>query len=156
MADKITPDARSRNMAAVRSANTKIEVAIRRSLHRKGFRYRINVKQLPGTPDIVLPRHQAVIMVHGCFWHGHDCPRFRWPKTRQEFWEKKISGNQARDELVVKQLTEAGWRIATVWECALRGQPGSLEKITDDLAAWIRSDGAEVSFRRLKAGGKGT
>ncbi|GER23584.1 very short patch repair endonuclease [Zafaria cholistanensis] len=124
MADKITPEARSRNMAAVRSTNTKIEVAIRRSLHSRGFRYRVNVKQLPGKPDIVLPRYQAVIMVHGCFWHGHDCPLFRWPKTRQEFWEEKIGGNQARDERVVKQLTEAGWRIATVWECALRGQGG--------------------------------
>ena len=151
MAEKITPEARSRIMAAVRSTNTKIEVAIRRSLHRKGFRYRINVKQLPGTPDIVLPRYQAVIMVHGCFWHGHDCPFFRWPKTRQEFWKEKIVGNQARDERVVNELTEAGWRIATVWECALRGQAGSLESITDDLAVWIRSDVPQVSFRRLKA-----
>lgn len=77
MADRITPDARSRNMAAIRATNTKIEVAIRRSLHRRRFRYRINVKQLPGKPDIVLPRYQAVIVVHGCFRHGHDCPLFR-------------------------------------------------------------------------------
>jgi len=109
-------------MAGIGPANTKPEMMIRRGLHALGWRYRLHVKQLPGKPDLVFPRRRAVIFVHGCFWHGHDCALFRWPSTREEFWRTKISGNVARDQRVRQQLLDARWRVLDVWECTLRGR----------------------------------
>lgn len=109
-------------MAGIGPANTKPEMMIRRGLHALGWRYRLHVKHLPGKPDLVFPRRRAVIFVHGCFWHGHDCALFRWPSTREEFWRNKITGNVARDARCRQQLLEMGWRILDVWECALRGR----------------------------------
>jgi len=94
---------------------------------------------LPGKPDIVLPRHRTVVFVHGCFWHGHDCPLYRLPKTRPEFWAAKIGGNKKRDERVARELESDGWRVLTVWECSLRGVPeGRQQAFLDGLAEDVR------------------
>lgn len=95
---------------------------LRKALHANGFRFRLNVRKLPGTPDIVLPKYHAVIFVHGCFWHGHDCHLFKWPKTNTTFWEKKITRNREVDAEAEKELEALGWRYAVVWECALKGK----------------------------------
>ncbi len=122
MVDIVTPAVRSRMMSGIRSKNTRHEVKIRKALHAAGFRYRLHRRDLPGTPDITLPRYRAVVFVHGCFWHGHDCHLFKWPSTRPEFWAAKIRSNQKRDLESVRQLLGVGWRICTIWECSLRGR----------------------------------
>lgn len=109
-------------MAGIGPANTRPEMMLRRGLHALGYRYRLNDRKLPGRPDLVFPGRHAVILVHGCFWHGHDCHLFRWPGTRPEFWRTKIGGNIARDVRVREQLLATGWRVADVWECTLRGR----------------------------------
>jgi len=125
-------------MAGIRGKNTKPELQIRRTLHGAGFRFRLHVKDLPGKPDIVLPRYNVAIFVHGCFWHGHNCSLFKWPATRKEFWRKKINRNQANDQRAIRRLSAAGWRVLTVWECALRG-PNCLDerKLLTALVGWI-------------------
>ena len=128
-------------MAGIRATNTKPEMILRRGLHALGFRFRLHSKKLPGKPDILLPRYKAVIFVHGCFWHGHECPLFRWPKTRETFWREKISGNRTRDQWAEYQLRESGWRVLYVWECALRGTDKlGPEKVIEYAASWIKSD----------------
>lgn len=140
MADIVTPEVRSRMMAGIRDRDTKPELAIRHGLHQLGFRYRLHRKGLPGKPDLVFPKHRAVIFAHGCFWHGHECPLFRWPSSRAEFWEKKITGNRERDARVQTVLLADGWRVLTVWECALMG-PGRLAAgiVIERAAKWLRS-----------------
>ncbi len=123
MADVLTPEQRRRNMSRIRGRDTKPELILRRGLHALGLRFRLHRKNLPGKPDLVFPRYRAVIQVHGCFWHGHDCPMFKWPATRAEFWKEKITGNRRRDRAALAALHESGWRVLVVWECALRG-PG--------------------------------
>lgn len=108
-------------MSRVRSKHSAAELTVRSALHARGFRFRLHRADLPGKPDVVLPRYRAVVMVHGCFWHGHDCRLFRLPSTRTEFWAKKIAGNRSRDAAALAHLNKLGWRSATVWECALRG-----------------------------------
>lgn len=108
---------RSRNMRAVRSGDTKPEIAVRKLLHRLGYRFRLRQANLPGKPDIVLPRHNLVVFVHGCFWHRHDCKRATVPKTRTEFWETKLSANAARDARVLESLQKLGWRSVVIWGC---------------------------------------
>lgn len=107
-------------MAGIRSKNTKPEMVVRRFLHGQGYRYRLHRKDLPGTPDLVLPKYQAVIFVHGCFWHGHDCRYYRLPKTRTAFWAEKIAGNRSRDEKNQRLLEAEGWRVVVVRECEIR------------------------------------
>lgn len=109
-------------MAGIRSANTKPEMLLRRGLHALGWRYRLHGSDLPGKPDLVFASRRAVIFANSCFWHGHDCHLFKWPKSREEFWRTKIAGNIARDRRVRDQLHAAGWRIADVWECTLKGR----------------------------------
>ncbi|MDN4572659.1 very short patch repair endonuclease [Pandoraea cepalis] len=140
MADVVDSATRSRMMSGIRGRDTKPEIVIRSMLHRLGFRFRLHVRDLPGTPDIVLPRHRAVIFVHGCFWHGHDCPLFKWPATRPEFWQEKIGRNRANDKKAYDALLAHGWRVGTVWECALRGAGKDLEGVARNLAEWLRSD----------------
>lgn len=111
---------RSRNMRAVRSRDTKPELAVRRLLHRLGYRFRLRRTDLPGTPDLVLPRFKLAVFVHGCFWHRHDCKRGTIPKTRAAFWEAKLSANAERDARVIKALEELGWRSLVIWECEIR------------------------------------
>ena len=114
-------------MAGIRGRDTKPELLIRKGLHALGLRFRLgnsyrrSGKLLPGRPDIVFPGRNAVILVHGCFWHGHDCRLFRWPTTRAEFWREKITGNIARDARVRDRLAASGWRVLEVWECQLKG-----------------------------------
>ncbi len=121
MADVMTPEQRSRAMAQVRSKNTKPEMRVRSLLHRSGFRFRLHRRDLPGTPDIVLPKHRAAIFVHGCFWHAHPgCPRATMPSTRVEFWTEKLARNVARDARKERDLIAAGWRVLVVWECETR------------------------------------
>lgn len=148
MPDIVDPATRSRMMSGIRSTDTKPELLIRRALHARGFRYRVHVPRMPGRPDMVFPKFRAVILVHGCFWHGHDCPLFRLPGTRTEFWETKIGRNRERDGEVAKKLEELGWRRLTVWECALRG-PGRLdfESLIDSIAAWLPGQGLAVEIR---------
>lgn len=118
MGDIFTKEERSELMSRIRSVNTKPEVALRYALWRRGFRYRVNVKSLPGSPDIVLPKHRTVVFVHGCFWHGHKrCKEFTIPKTNTEFWIKKIALNQERDQEVWRQLEAKGWSVVIAWEC---------------------------------------
>ena len=114
-------------MAGIRGSDTKPELLIRKGLHALGLRFRLggsyrrSGKLLPGRPDIVFPGRNVVILVHGCFWHGHDCRLFRWPATRADFWREKITGNIARDARVRDQLAASGWRVLEVWECQLKG-----------------------------------
>jgi len=148
MADIVDDETRSRMMSGIRGRNTKPEMIIRKALHAQGFRYRIHVAGLPGKPDIVLRRYRSAILVHGCFWHGHDCPLFRLPETRRGFWEAKISRNRERDIEVVDALVADGWRCLTVWECALRG-PGRREshQVVDLIVAWLGETGAVSEIR---------
>ncbi|WP_174975457.1 very short patch repair endonuclease [Burkholderia contaminans] len=127
MTDSVSRAQRSRNMAAVRSSNTKPEKVVRSILHGLGLRFRLHQKTLPGTPDIVLRRHTTVVLVHGCFWHGHDCPRGKLPETRREFWLPKLQRNHERDLDNERRLLEQGWRVLIVWECELR-KPDQLRR----------------------------
>lgn len=124
--DVHTPERRSYNMSRIRGRDTKPEMLIRRGLHARGFRFRLHRRDLPGRPDLVFPARRAVILIHGCFWHGHSCAMFRLPATRAEFWNTKIEANRARDAFAARALALAGWRQLTIWECAVRG-PGRRE-----------------------------
>ena len=108
------------NMSHIRSKNSKPEELVRKYLFSKGFRYRKNVKMLPGCPDIVLPKYKTVIFVNGCFWHKHDCPRFVWPSSNEDYWRPKIMGNIERDKRNIAELQQLGWTVLTVWECELK------------------------------------
>lgn len=115
-------------MSRIRSGNTKPEIAVRRLLHALGYRFRLHRRDLPGKPDIVLPRHRVVIFVHGCFWHQHPgCRLASKPKTRQEYWTPKLAGNVRRDELAQEALTALGWRVEVIWECDAR-KPEELDR----------------------------
>ena len=118
-------------MRGIRGSNTQPELQVRKALHARGFRYRLNAKELPGRPNIVLPKWKTVIFMHGCFWHAHQgCRYFRIPATRTEFWQEKLAANAARDAKQVEQLLAAGWRVLVVWECALRSKNAtSLEQV---------------------------
>lgn len=119
MADNHSKEIRSMNMSHIRSKNSKPEKMVRKHLFSKGFRYRKNAKELPGKPDIVLPKYKTVIFVNGCFWHMHDCPRFVWPSSNQEYWVPKIQKNAERDKANIRQLQDLGWQVITIWECQL-------------------------------------
>lgn len=120
MADNLSKEIRSKNMSHIRSKNSKPEEAVRKYLFSKGFRYRKNVRSLPGCPDIVLPKYRAVVFVNGCFWHKHDCGRFRWPDSNAEYWTQKIIKNVERDKENQRKLQEQGWRVFVVWECEVK------------------------------------
>lgn len=118
-----TPELRSRIMRAVKSRDTKPEMLARRAVHGMGYRYRLHRKNLPGKPDLVFASRRKVIFVHGCFWHGHNCPRgLRKPKSNRDYWETKISRNRKRDAQSEEALKQAGWRILTIWECQMKDE----------------------------------
>ena len=127
-------------MAAIKGSHTKPELIVRRALHAAGLRFRLHVKDLPGKPDLVFPKHHAVVFIHGCFWHRHNCHLFKWPKTRTEFWQQKIERNAANDLRAIETLQNLGWRVAVFWECALKEKTrlpdGEAMQI---LADWIKS-----------------
>lgn len=142
MADIVDKETRSRMMSGIRGSNTKLELLVRRALHARGLRYRLGGAGLPGRPDLVLPRHNAAVFVHGCFWHGHDCPLFHLPKTRPEFWRAKIDANRARDERALENLAQMKWRTYVVWECSIRrADEVGRAKFFDALVEQIRPNG---------------
>ena len=120
MPDVFAPEKRHEIMQNVKTKNTALEIKLRSLLHKNGFRFRVNRKDLPGKPDIVLPKYRAVIFVHGCFWHGHDCPRGQRPQTNADFWNQKIDRNVIRDKSDVSLLESLGWRVLIVWECEIK------------------------------------
>jgi len=125
-------------MAGIRGKDTKPELVLRKALHARGYRYRLGGAKLPGRPDLVFPKHRAVVLVHGCFWHGHGCRYFKWPRTRTEWWRAKIEGNRERDKRNRQALLDAGWRVATVWECAMR-RGESRDRGIASCAKWLNS-----------------
>jgi DNA mismatch endonuclease, patch repair protein len=146
VADIVDKQTRSRMMAGIKGKDTKPELVLRRALHARGFRYRLASKTVPGRPDLVFPKHHAIVFVHGCFWHRHEgCRYTTTPSTRPEFWQAKFDANVARDRSVHDQLLDAGWRVATVWECALR-RPEETALAANLLAAWLRSSAAEIQI----------
>ncbi len=150
MADIVDKGTRSRMMSGIRGKNTRPEMLIRRKLHAMGFRYRLHDKRLSGKPDIVLPKYHAVIFVHGCFWHGHDCHLFKWPATNVTFWEEKIRRNCQLDILNRNLAKKSGWRYLVVWECALKGKGRlPLDDVIQCISSWIKSDFSEYEIRGL-------
>jgi len=137
---------RSRMMSGIRGKNTKPELALRRALHARGFRFRLHSGKVHGRPDLVLPKHRAVVFVHGCFWHRHEgCCYTTIPATRPEFWQAKFDANVARDSAVRTKLLEDRWRMATVWECALR-KPEQVETSVELLSIWLLADKLQIEI----------
>lgn len=140
MTDVVSSEKRSQMMSGIRSKDTRPEMIVRRALHARGFRYRLHAKDLPGKPDLVFPRYRSVVMVHGCFWHGHDCPLFKVPGTRTEFWLGKIGRNRERDAEVRQALAGLGWRVLEVWECELRAaKKAGYLPVVDRIVEWLCS-----------------
>lgn len=134
-------------MSNIKGQNTKPEILVRKALFAKGYRYRIHQKHLPGKPDIVFNKFKSVIFVHGCFWHAHDCHVFKVPKSNTEFWKDKLSGNIYRDYKHKSSLLDLGWRVLTVWECALRGKfQIGLEHTIDRIEFFLKSDFKEMEI----------
>ena len=150
----LTPSPKSEEMSRVRTRDTAPELAVRAVLHHAGFRFRLHVPDLPGTPDIVLPRHKLVIFVHGCFWHGHEgCTRAKLPSTRPEFWRAKIARNVARDGQVEHSVRALGWRTLTLWSCEIR----TGREVAARLGEFLDMDGRpirEISPARLRQAGR--
>ena len=138
MTDVHTTAVRSKNMSAIRPVDTKPEVRLRKALFARGFRYRKNVKSLPGKPDIVLPKYRAIIQVNGCFWHGHNCHLFKYPSTHQKFWFSKIQATKKRDAHNALKYHELSWRVLTIWECAMKGKTKlPLDQLISLVETWI-------------------
>ena len=138
--DIVNKQTRSKMMSNIKSKNTKPEIIVRSLLHQKGFRFRLHDKKLPGKPDIVLKKYNAVVFIHGCYWHRHEnCKLTSTPKQNAEFWNKKFSDNIRRDNEVYYQLKKLGWRTAIIWECCIRDKK-NLSDTIDLLASWIKSD----------------
>lgn len=142
-------------MSGIRGKNTRPELLIRKALHARGFRFRLHC-DLPGKPDICLPKYRAVIFVHGCFWHGHGCHLFKWPSTRPEFWRAKIERNCEVDRAAEARLIELGWRVAVIWECALKGSHRwPMAKVIDDCQSWLLSSADRLEIPDgLQSGGR--
>lgn len=141
MADNLSTENRRKNMSHIRSINSKPEEIVRKYLFFQGFRYRKNVRSIPGCPDIVLPKYHTVVFVNGCFWHKHDCPRFVWPASNEEYWHKKILGNVNRDNKNYELLNSQGWNVIVVWECELK---------KTDAAARLNSLCSEIKMGKQK------
>lgn len=135
--DTLSPERRSALMKRVRREGTKAEMTLRKELHRRGFRYVIGDARLPGTPDLVFPKYRAVVFVHGCFWHGHDCRQGRAPTSNVKYWAPKLAANRERDARKEQGLLKLGWRVKTVWECQLKDAVQS--KVLDAVDRWLRT-----------------
>jgi DNA mismatch endonuclease (patch repair protein) len=139
MTDIVDSAKRSIMMAGIRSAHTRPEQLVRKALHRRGFRYRVQDRDLPGSPDIVLPRYKAAVFIHGCFWHRHaGCAKSATPKTREAFWQAKFTANVERDKRNMAELSSLGWRVAVVWECTTTTK--AVNVTVDALSDWLVSD----------------
>ena len=138
--DTVDKTTRSRIMSSVRQKNTGPELTLRKALHKLGLRYRLNDKSLPGSPDIVFPRFKAVVFVHGCFWHRHGCRATTTPRTNVDYWSEKFDENIARDRRYIEALLNAGWRVAIVWECALKCEKACGDDIAEKIRMWLHSD----------------
>lgn len=136
MADVVDAATRSRIMSRIPSKNTKIEILVRKALFASGLRFRLHRKDLRGKPDIVLLKHKAVVFVHGCYWHGHNCSLFRMPDTNSDFWTQKINTTRQKDNASIKDLLHYGWRVAVIWECALSPQTTRSDNL-DRLCVWV-------------------
>ena len=151
--DKLTPAQRRHCMSSIRGKDTKPEILVRKGLHARGFRFRLQERKLPGKPDLTLPKYGVAVMVNGCFWHGHEGCRYATkPQSNSEFWDAKIARNRHRDEVTTAHLEALGWTVITVWECELKGKEAARARI-DVLAEEIRRAGAEheaVRSRRRK------
>jgi DNA mismatch endonuclease (patch repair protein) len=140
-------------MAAVKSGNTVPEISLRKALHARGLRYRLHVRELAGKPDLAFPKFRAVVFVHGCFWHAHDCGACRIPQTNNEYWTRKIARNSIRDAQTRETLRASGWRVAIVWECALRGpRKQSLEQVSETVMKWLRGGSRFLEVRGVAGG----
>jgi DNA mismatch endonuclease (patch repair protein) len=138
--DTVDSQTRSKIMSSVGQKDTGAEIVLRTALHRIGLRYRLHDRSLPGSPDLVFPRFHAAIFVHGCYWHCHGCYRSTIPKSRRQFWTDKFDANRSRDQRNVSVLLERGWRVLTVWECALRGKTaGPSSAVAQAVRAWLDS-----------------
>lgn len=147
MTDIKSPADRSRNMAAIKGKDTKPEMIVRKYLFSRGLRFRVQVRKLPGTPDIVLPKYKTAIFVNGCFWHGHEgCKYFRLPKSNVEFWKEKIERNIERDRESMQALLDLGWKVIRVWECELRNKANREEILNKIYASITSSEGSGYSF----------
>ena len=141
MTDVLTPKQRHFNMSRIRAKNTKPEMTIRKALFNRGLRYKLHDQKLPGKPDLVFPKYGAVILINGCFWHGHNCHLFKWPSTRQEFWRTKINRTKYIDVRNHKKLNESGWRVLIIWECAMRGRKKiEFECLINDIVHWLQHE----------------
>ena len=149
MTDHVSILKRSQIMAAVKSKDTQPELMVRSLLHKAGYRYKLHSNSLPGKPDMVLPKYKAVIFIHGCFWHGHNCIRSRKPpKTHTVYWKRKIDKNKLRDAQNVRNLHTIGWRVCVIWECALKRR-GRIEEgvFVKLIAKWLK---AKDTFKEIK------
>lgn len=148
MVDKLKAEDRSRLMARVRQKDTKPEIFVRRILHRSGLRFRLQSKQLPGSPDIVMKRWKKAIFVNGCFWHGHDCHLFKLPATRTDWWKNKVADNRSRDLRATHDLIASNWRVITVWQCAITGKDRLVDsEFTSTLLEAVKSSVAHIEIR---------
>lgn len=153
MVDIVSKTTRSKMMSNIKGRDTAPEILIRRALHKRGFRYRLHDKKLPGKPDMVFPKYKAVIQVHGCFWHKHNCHLFKWPSTRKRFWKEKISSNVERDTRNLMKLNQSGWRTLIIWECALKGRYRLTEAgVIDKTVLWLYSDQSSSEITCNSAG----
>lgn len=133
-------------MAGIKGKNTVPELVLRQAMHKRGFRFRLHVKQLPGRPDLLFPKYKAAVFVHGCFWHRHrNCRYATTPATRTEFWQTKFAANVARDSLLVMALINSGWRVAIIWECSLRNSVG-IQETAEELSKWLVSDSNQLEL----------
>jgi DNA mismatch endonuclease (patch repair protein) len=134
-------------MAGIRSRDTRPELLLRRGLHARGFRFRLDRRDLPGIPDLVFPRRRAVLFAHGCFWHGHGCHLFKWPSSRPEFWHAKITRNAQRDREVQQSLAAEHWRVGLVWECAIKGRTRMpVDEVLNKCEAWLLSEEPQLEI----------
>ncbi len=148
--DVVDKQKRSEMMSGIKGKDTRGELAIRKGLHKLGFRYQLHRKDLPGKPDLVFPKYHAAIFVNGCFWHAHGCHLFKWPSTRIEFWAEKIGSNKIRDERNTQAYISMGWKVLTIWECALKGKTRrNLNEVIHTTANWLLYDSqnAEIEGR---------
>lgn len=151
MSDVVSPEVRSRMMAGIKGKNTRPEIQIRKLLFAAGYRFRLHRRDLPGTPDIVMPGKRIAIFVHGCFWHGHQgCKLAKIPSTRTDFWTAKIKANILRDRMAIDQLLASGWRVLVIWECAVRKKDLTADLMTR-IRGWIDSDSRDAHVQRLGA-----